>query len=56
MNSIAEAATLGDQMINEYGSYQFAARAIREYTMRQKDHLCLTASKVTFDHLNFLKG
>ena len=50
MNSIVEAATLGDQLVNEYGCYQFAARAIQEYMMRQKDHLCLTASKVTFDN------
>ena len=48
MTSIVEAATLGDQLVNEYGSYQFAARAIQEYMMRQKGHLCFSASKVTF--------
>ena len=50
-NAIAEAATLGDQLINEYGSYQFAARAIQEYMRRHKDHLWMTASEVTFDNL-----
>ena len=48
-NSIVEEATLDDQLINEYGSYQFEAREIQEFTMRQKDHLCLRASKVTFN-------
>ena len=50
LGSIVAASTFCDRLITEDGSYQLAARAIQEHMVRKKDHLCLTASKVTFDN------
>ena len=50
LNAIVGAATLGDRLVVEYGSYRLAARAVQEYMMRKKDYLLQSASMVTFNN------
>ena len=50
LNAIVECSAIGDRLVTEYGSYQLGPRAIQEYMIGQKDHLCRTSANVTFNN------